>query len=269
MITISKTIKKAACAVLTAALVVTSVALPKKVEAAADVVTNISIRGGNEIPKGQARNIDGTISVNNGVKFKTIEFRAVRRSNGSTAMSVVYAPGANVRVVNVVNTKLNTDFKFGQLSAGDYYLEAIVNYVRNGRSYSFVTRISFKIYIPAPVVNNDYTGFVTHIYLNALGRQPDQQGLNSWVNALNSGASGADVIRGFIHSQEFINRNLSNESYVNVLYATLLGRAPDAPGYNHWLGALQNGVSRDNVLEGCLGSQEFSDYCSRFNVRAH
>jgi hypothetical protein len=48
--------------------------------------------------------------------------------------------------------------------------------------------------------------FVTQLYRNVLGREPDSGGLGSWVAALNGGQSRASVLIGFSESQEHINR---------------------------------------------------------------
>jgi hypothetical protein len=55
------------------------------------------------------------------------------------------------------------------------------------------------------------TAFVTNLYLNALHRNPDQAGLNNWVDVLNSGGAGrSDVVLGFSESQEHQANTASN-----------------------------------------------------------
>jgi hypothetical protein len=50
----------------------------------------------------------------------------------------------------------------------------------------------------------DNTAFVTQLYENALHRAPDPAGLTGWLNALNAGASRAQVVLGFSDSAEHI-----------------------------------------------------------------
>ena len=56
-------------------------------------------------------------------------------------------------------------------------------------------------------------GFVERLYTQILGRQADTAGLKAWADVLKSGKEqGAKVAQGFIESEEFRNRSLSNDS---------------------------------------------------------
>ena len=50
--------------------------------------------------------------------------------------------------------------------------------------------------------------FVVQLYVSMLKRAPDQGGFDSWVNALNGGASGLALIQGFLDSPEYHSRFL-------------------------------------------------------------
>lgn len=99
---------------------------------------------------------------------------------------------------------------------------------------------------------SDNTGFVEQLYHNTLHRDPDSAGLASWVNQLAHGASRVDVADGFVLSPEFTNtvqQSISgglfvpdaNASEVARLYYTMLGRAPDATGLQHWTDQIEHG----------------------------
>ena len=61
--------------------------------------------------------------------------------------------------------------------------------------------------------------FVTRLYNVCLNREPDEGGLNDWVNKLSSGAAtGASVAYGFVFSAEFKNYNYCNADYVKQLH---------------------------------------------------
>ena len=114
---------------------------------------------------------------------------------------------------------------------------------------------------------SDVEDFVTRFYHQCLSREPDQAGLNGWVNALIDGTLfGADVANGFIFSQEFINRNTSNEEYVTILYRAFFDREPDTGGYNGWLNQLSSGINRQSVLNGFIYSQEFENLCNSYGI---
>ena len=111
--------------------------------------------------------------------------------------------------------------------------------------------------------------FVRRFYLLILGREPDTAGLNGWVNDLSSGRqSGCDIAFGFVFSPEFINRNTSDEDYVDILYAAFFDRQADPAGKNGWISVLQSGGLREDVLEGFLFSQEFANLVAGFGIDA-
>ena len=114
---------------------------------------------------------------------------------------------------------------------------------------------------------SDVEAFVTRFYENVLARQPDSTGLNNWVNGLISkNKSGADVAKAFVLSPEFKNENVDNYDYVAILYYSFFNREPDTAGLNNWLDKLYNGISREEILDGFLGSLEFSNLCQKYNI---
>ena len=109
--------------------------------------------------------------------------------------------------------------------------------------------------------------FVKRMYTVALSREAEAAGLNDWSSKLsNQEIDGAGIANGFINSAEFKNRNLNNNDYLDVLYRTFFDREADAGGKAYWLGKLQKGISRTEVLSGFVNSQEFSNLCDRFGI---
>ena len=261
MITISKTIKKAVCAVLTAALLVTSVAVPQKVNAAAnanDISFNLGLEGGTSIPQRTSRHIIGSFAGNNGNKITSVTMRVCKYSNGSIVQSYTCSPGA-VNRIDLRNSPLDNNIKFAQLAEDSYYLQASVTYLKAGTRYTLTGSINFVVL--------GYKAYVNKLYVYLLGRNPDAGGLNNWVNAFINGNSASAIAREFVLSAEFKAKNYSDSEFVNRLYLGLLDRDRDLGGYNCWMAALQNGASRENVLNEFLRSQEFSSVCARYNVR--
>ena len=103
--------------------------------------------------------------------------------------------------------------------------------------------------------------FVTRLYSLALGREPDPDGFNYWVNQFKNGANGHDVAYGFIFSTELNEKNISNEEYVEKLYSIFLDRASDADGKAYWVGQLNKGVTKQQIFEGFVYSEEFGKRC--------
>ena len=111
------------------------------------------------------------------------------------------------------------------------------------------------------------TAFVTRLYKVCLNREPDAAGLKDWTTQLrNHTATGKQVASGFIFSEEFKNRNLSNEDYVEYLYEAFMGRASDPVGKADWVGRLDDGFTREFVFEGFAGSEEFNNICNSYGI---
>jgi uncharacterized repeat protein (TIGR02543 family) len=120
-------------------------------------------------------------------------------------------------------------------------------------------------------LNYGVTKFVARCYKKALNHNYDVKGLNSWCGKINSSstkkATAIQVARSFLKSAEFQKRNLSNAAYVDVLYQTFLGHAPDSKGRKSWLDKLNSGVSRDTVMAGFYNSNEFTTIMAGYGIR--
>ncbi len=109
--------------------------------------------------------------------------------------------------------------------------------------------------------------FLDRIYYIALGRATDPDGRFTWFNhIIYDGYTGADVVRGFLFSPEFLNKNCSNEEFVEILYQVILDRHADADGMATWTAALRNGQSRQSVIDGFLGSVEWTNLCLIYGI---
>lgn len=94
-------------------------------------------------------------------------------------------------------------------------------------------------------------GAIARIYQGALDRAGDSSGLGYWISQLDNGNTLADVASGFINSNEFLTNygsDLSDSQFITNLYSNMLGRTPDAAGYEYWLTEMQNGVTKEQTL---------------------
>ncbi len=122
---------------------------------------------------------------------------------------------------------------------------------------------------PAPDQPNieQVSSFVSRMYTVALDREAEQKGLDDWTNRLlTHQTDGAGIAHGFIMSDEFKNKNLPDETYVDILYRTFFDREADPDGKTTWTEALSNGNSRDFVLAGFVNSVEFDNLCVSFGI---
>ena len=119
--------------------------------------------------------------------------------------------------------------------------------------------------------------FITLLYNVFLDRSPDDDGMKTWLSALETGASRKYIFAGFANSQEWKNlcadygiepgtyssdeardQNLKVTAFVQRLYTLCLSRKADAAGLNDWTAAL-NSKSKDGayVAYGFFFSAEF------------
>lgn len=96
------------------------------------------------------------------------------------------------------------------------------------------------------------------LYNAALDRAPDQGGLIFQTQALKSGHSLTDLAGNFMASPEFQARFsvADNSSFVTLLYANVLDRAPDAGGLAYHIDRLAHGATRADILVGFSESPE-------------
>lgn len=102
-------------------------------------------------------------------------------------------------------------------------------------------------------------GQAYRIYKAAFDRAPDTGGLGFWIDAMDEGASLTNVAAGFIASPEFqklCGANVSDRDFLTKLYNNVLDRNPDQGGYDFWLGALENGTTREDILVNFSESKE-------------
>ena len=102
----------------------------------------------------------------------------------------------------------------------------------------------------------DNTSFVTLLYSDALGRQPDPIALEYWTGQLDSGGlSRAGVVLGLINTREYIERVLERV-YAHSLFLTLYRRHPSGTELNYWWDYIKNN-SLTEAAEQFLNSTEY------------
>ena len=89
--------------------------------------------------------------------------------------------------------------------------------------------------------------FVCCAYRTLLGREPDPDGLNYYLNRLRAGYSKIRILQQLRHS---------SESFLCGAYQTLLGRPPDPEGRYYYLGQLSQGDSKRSILRQLRRSPE-------------
>lgn len=101
-------------------------------------------------------------------------------------------------------------------------------------------------------------GEVHRLYRAVLRRDPEAAGLRYWTDQRQRGVPLESVAGAIMASPEFHHRYgaASDDQFVDLLYANVLGRGPDAAGRAHWKGQVR-AKGRAAVLLGFTESLEF------------
>ena len=102
-------------------------------------------------------------------------------------------------------------------------------------------------------------GAAYRLYRAAFDRTPDQGGVGYWIGAMDKGASLQSVAAGFVASEEFralYGAAPTNAEFVSRLYLNVLDRPGEAAGVDFWVGVLERGMSKGEVLAGFSDSNE-------------
>jgi hypothetical protein len=117
-------------------------------------------------------------------------------------------------------------------------------------AYSFITTGPHALVGATPTDSGD-TPYLTQIYEDLLGRDPDSGGLQSFTNMLETGTSQAAIVTTIENSGEYVNRLVSD------FYTTLLHRSVDPSGLAAFTSQIQSGTSIEAVQAQLIGSDEY------------
>ena len=82
---------------------------------------------------------------------------------------------------------------------------------------------------------------LARLYYGVLGRTPEKDGFEYWIETSNDGVVLQDIAADFAWSKEFLgpdvdmNQGPTAEQLIMALYENVLDRAPDGEGYEWWL----------------------------------
>lgn len=217
------------------------------------------------------------------------------RKNGWTTRYNSIAGGASVLSGSYISKGQDTlylqkfdvdDSYYGLFS--HQYMQNVLGAYNEGRTaynaYSNIGILDNTFVFKIPVYNNmpvtavpkpgtaayneaEVKAFITRLYQNILGREPDEGGLFYWYNCLTAGGeSAASVTTKFVMSEEFTKQNVSDDEFVERMYLTMMNRNSDASGKAYWLEVLDSGCSRRFVLANFVSSEEFTGICNSYGV---
>ncbi len=108
--------------------------------------------------------------------------------------------------------------------------------------------------------------FIERLYNVALGRPSEAYGKNYWINKVKlEGFTGADVARGFLFSDEFLGKNMSNSDFLDTLYMTFFNRPADEHKAD-WMTLMDQGWTKMQVIDGFINSTEWANLCLNYGI---
>ncbi|WP_405876729.1 MULTISPECIES: DUF4214 domain-containing protein [unclassified Streptomyces] len=102
----------------------------------------------------------------------------------------------------------------------------------------------------------------TDLYFALLDRAPDDAGLAGWRTQLQQGMGRQSAIVAFLDSAEYRGKYPADDGFIDSLYRRLLGRPPDAVGFDFWRQRMRDGMQRFEVVRGFVLSEE---YCRNYS----
>ena len=109
--------------------------------------------------------------------------------------------------------------------------------------------------------------FVGGFYTLAMERDADQAGVDYWTAGLRRGDfNGASIAANFFFSKEMTDKHISDEKHIELLYQVMMGRASDEGGKAYWLGNMDSGMTKEEVLNGFITSPEFTGICADYGI---
>ncbi|WP_198117827.1 DUF4214 domain-containing protein [Massilia rhizosphaerae] len=186
---------------------------------------------------------NATASLNN-VTF-TVDNSA--NLSGTSANDTLTAPAGNNAIdgQDGIDTVVYGGPRANYLVAKETWGYGVTDMVGNG-GHDAVINVE-RLQFDDTAVALDLTGHAGQayrLYQAALDRPAESTGLGFWIYQLDHGLTLDGMVQDIINTQpEFIKKYGSNPTdaeFVNLLYANVLHRAPDASGYDYWLKILTN-----------------------------
>jgi hypothetical protein len=148
--------------------------------------------------------------------------------DGSAGIDTYYANGRK--------SEFKLDYR------GDWYLSDR-SQLNGTDSLKNIERVRFDDYHVGLDIGQQ-AGQAYRVYKAAFNRDPmagDTKGLGYWIAQIDKGMDLIEVSARFVDSNEFrtlYGTNPTNEQFLTKLYQNVLGRQPEASGYNWWLNEL-------------------------------
>lgn len=117
------------------------------------------------------------------------------------------------------------------------------------------------------IITQGIQDFVRRNYELVLERGGEDEGIRYWSDKIAKRETTPEAVAMmFFFSDEYTQKNKSDEEYVCTLYRTFLDREPEQDGLNYYKQTIAGGTSREIVLEGFARSEEFQKIMRGFGL---
>jgi hypothetical protein len=195
---------------------------------------------------------------------------AISPDGSATSFTTLAEDGYSADTNNTFDVYVRSTFEIGPWSDSTGTIQGSANDFTGqnlpiGQVVALNDKVLYGTATPASIIDDfahgtfdDARGPVMRLYWAFFHRMPDLNGLNYWVNKYEGGKTLKAIANEFAKSSEFKNKygSLSNDAFITLVYQNVLERNPDAAGKAHWVGRLQDGVTRGEMMTAFSESSE-------------
>ncbi len=154
-----------------------------------------------------------------------------------------------------------------ELESGKLREMAVYDFLRKQEFEYLLKRFDVVAFDEADNAVFQMKSFVNRFYQLVLNRNPDLEGFHFWSSRLADGTeAGGDIAQGFFKSAEFINRQTSDNEFLDIAYRSFFNREAGLEEKQYWIEALSSGASRLEIIDGFVESQEFINLANSFGI---
>jgi hypothetical protein len=178
-----------------------------------------------------------------------------QQANGGTLDNGAFVDAVYTKALDHTADTQGRAFWVQQLESGTLDRASVALAIANSTE-----KLALEAATPVDVdFNTTDVASLVRLYDTTFGRAVDETGINFWIGQSEHGVALRDIATGFLASSEAqtLYGGLSNEAYIETLYAHALGRTASAAEVQDWTHKLDSGeITRGDALLGFADSPE-------------
>ena len=178
--------------------------------------------------------------------IKSTDIEVVDLTKVNIKLNIYNNPKSEVKSVTVLDDLNNalkatwdkdiSTIKLEGLKPDYTYTNVIIRLIlENGKSVEYPLG-TFKTVIDENRPKGDVAEFVRRVYKIALGREPENEGWNFWIEKLQSKELSATefIAENLMTQPEFVDRELTKSKFVSTMYTLIVDRESEEEGQKYW-----------------------------------